>query len=99
MLGENITEAVRGLRRTRRPALSILSAAREGQSITMEDLPHSTPEDVAMRLRALADGLTDPADIAAVNKYVDELEREAKQGRLTSKAKRLKDGVLALIDA
>lgn len=52
-----------------------------------------------MRLRALADGLTDPADIAAVNKYVDELEREAKQGRLTSKAKRLKDGVLALIDA
>lgn len=77
----------------------ILSAALEGHSAIMEDLPHSSPEDVAKRLRALADGLTDPADIAAVNKYVDELEREAKQRRLTSKAKRPKDGVLARIDA
>jgi hypothetical protein len=44
----------------------------------MDDLPHSTPEEVAKRLRSLGEGLTDPADIAAVNKYVDELEREAK---------------------
>lgn len=43
----------------------------------MDDLPHSTPEEVAKRLRALAVGLTDPADIAAINKYVDELERKA----------------------
>jgi hypothetical protein len=48
----------------------------------MDDLPHSTPEDVAKRLRSLGEGLTDPADIAAVNKYVDELERNAKAARL-----------------
>jgi hypothetical protein len=44
----------------------------------MDDLPHSTREEVAKRLRALSEGLTDPADIAAVNKYVDELEREGR---------------------
>lgn len=54
----------------------------------MEDLPHSAPEDVAKRLRALADGLTDPADIAAVNKYVDELEKAAKEQRLRSRTER-----------
>ena len=48
----------------------------------MDDLPHSTPEDVAKRLRSLGEGLTDPADIAAVNKYVDELERNAEAARL-----------------
>jgi hypothetical protein len=47
----------------------------------MDDLPHSTPEEVAKRLRALAGGLTEPEDIAAVNKYADELEREAKEGQ------------------
>ena len=51
----------------------------------MDDLPHSTPEDIAKRLRSLAEGLTDPADIAAVNKYVDELERNAKATRLKVK--------------
>lgn len=43
----------------------------------MEDLPHSSHAEVVGRLRALAKGLTDVADIAAINKYVDELEREA----------------------
>jgi hypothetical protein len=51
----------------------------------MDDLPHSTPEDVAKRLRSLGEGLTDPADIAAVNKYVDELERNAEAARLKAK--------------
>jgi hypothetical protein len=41
----------------------------------MDDLAHSAPLEVAKRLRALAAGLTDAADIAAVNKYADELER------------------------
>jgi hypothetical protein len=43
----------------------------------MDNLPHSTPAEAAERLRALSEGLTDPADIAAINKYVDELERKA----------------------
>jgi nitrate reductase assembly molybdenum cofactor insertion protein NarJ len=47
------------------------------QVLRMDDLPHSTPEEVAKRLRSLAEGLTDPGDIAAINKYVDELERKA----------------------
>jgi hypothetical protein len=51
----------------------------------MDDLPHSTPEDVAKRLRSLGEGLTDPADVAAVNKYVDELERKAKISRNRTK--------------
>lgn len=38
----------------------------------------STFAEVAKRLRSLSDGLSDPADIAAVNTYADELEREAK---------------------
>jgi hypothetical protein len=45
----------------------------------MDDLPHSASADVAKRLRALADGLSDPADIAAVRKYADELERRARE--------------------
>jgi hypothetical protein len=48
----------------------------------MDNLPLSTPEEVAKRLRALGEGLTDPADVAEVNKYVDELEREAKAAPL-----------------
>ena len=44
----------------------------------MDDLPHSSAEDVAKRLRELAKGLTDVDDIAAVNKYVDELERRVR---------------------
>lgn len=44
----------------------------------MDDLPHSSHAEVVGRLRALAEGLTDAADIAAINKYVDELERKAK---------------------
>jgi hypothetical protein len=43
----------------------------------MDDLPHSAPEELAKRLRALAAGLTNPADIAAVHRYADEIEREA----------------------
>jgi len=43
----------------------------------MDDLPHSTPREVAKRFRTLGEGLTNPADIAAVNKYADELDREA----------------------
>jgi hypothetical protein len=50
----------------------------------MDDLPHSSPEDVAKRLRELAKGLTDPDDVAAVNKYVDELEQIAKAQRSSS---------------
>lgn len=54
----------------------------------MDNLPHASPEEVAKRLRALADGLTDPADIAAVNKYADELERQTRARRPSSKQKR-----------
>jgi hypothetical protein len=43
----------------------------------MDDLPHSAPEELAKRLRALAAGLTNPADIVAVHRYADEIEREA----------------------
>jgi len=50
----------------------------------MDDLPHSSVEDVAKRLRELAKGLTDADDVAAVNKYVDELEREAEFQRSRS---------------
>jgi hypothetical protein len=60
----------------------------------MDDLPHSTPEDVAKRLRSLGEGLTDPADIAAVNKYVDELERKAKAAQ-----NKLEDGTQEHSDA
>ena len=42
----------------------------------MDDLPHSPPAEVAKRLRSLTAGLTDAADIAAVNTYADELERK-----------------------
>ena len=44
-------------------------------TLCVDDLPHSSPQEVAKRLRELAKGLTDAEDIAAVNKYVDELER------------------------
>lgn len=50
----------------------------------MDDLPHSSPEEVAKRLRELAKGLTDADDIAAVNKYVDELESLARCRRIRS---------------
>jgi hypothetical protein len=54
----------------------------------MDDLPHTAPEEVAKRLRALADSLTDPADIAVVRKYADELERQSKEKRPSFKRKR-----------
>jgi hypothetical protein len=53
----------------------------------MDDLAHSAPEEVAKRLRALAAGLTNPADIAAVNKYADELERASKRPQSTAEGK------------
>ncbi len=51
----------------------------------MDNLDHSPPEEVAKRLRTLAAGLTNSADIAAVNKYADELERADKAERSRSK--------------
>ena len=44
----------------------------------MDDLPHATPAEVAKRLRSLGEGLTDAADVAAINTYANELEREAR---------------------
>ncbi len=57
----------------------------------MDNLAHSPPEEVAKRLRALAAGLTNPADIAAVNKYADELERAAEAERSRSKKGKKQD--------
>ena len=47
----------------------------------MDNFAHDEPEVVAKRLRIIAASLTDPADIAAVNKYADELERSVKAQR------------------
>jgi uncharacterized coiled-coil DUF342 family protein len=47
--------------------------------MVMEDLPHASSAEIAKRLRELAKGLTDPEDIAAVHKYVDELEKESRK--------------------
>ncbi len=49
------------------------------------------PEEVAKWLRALAAGLTNPADIAAVNRYADELEQGAKAQRAKSKKDKKQD--------
>lgn len=54
----------------------------------MDNLPHAPPEEVAKRLRALANGLTDPTDIAAVHKYADELERQTREKRPSSRKER-----------
>jgi len=54
----------------------------------MNDLPHTDPLEVARRLRNLAAGLTDPDDMAAVNKYADELEQAARARHRKSQAPR-----------
>ena len=61
----------------------------------MDDLPHSTPREVAKRLRSLGEGLTDPADIAAVKKDADELEREAEGPPPTFEERPDEEGALA----
>jgi hypothetical protein len=47
-----------------------------------------TPAEVAARFRQLAAGLTDPADIAAVRRYAEQIEAEerSRQANVTSKA-------------
>ena len=62
--------------------------------LPMDDLLLSAPEDVAKRLRSVAEGLTDPADIAAVNEYADELERKAQAARLKSRRSTGSSGAL-----
>ena len=47
----------------------------------MRDLKDAPPEEVARRMRDLAAGLTDPADIAAAEAYAKELERAAAKER------------------
>jgi hypothetical protein len=69
--------AIGNARAQQTPAL-ISDAAALRQAGGMEDLPHATPAEVAERLRSLGEGLTNPVDVAAVNTYADELEREAR---------------------
>ncbi len=47
----------------------------------MPDLKDAPPEEVAMRMRDLAAGLSDPADIKAAEAYARELERKAEKDR------------------
>jgi hypothetical protein len=56
----------------------------------MDNLPHCSSAEIAKRLRELAKGLTDPEDIGAVHKYVDELEREGRLAAHTHQKVRLK---------
>lgn len=54
----------------------------------MDNLPHDRPEDLIKRLRALAVGLTNAEDVAAVRGYADEIERDL---RRQAQAKRVHD--------
>jgi hypothetical protein len=47
----------------------------------MPNLKDAPPYEVARRMRDLAAGLTDPADIQAAEAYAIELERKAEKGR------------------
>jgi hypothetical protein len=52
----------------------------------MPNLREAPPEEIAQRMRDIADSLTDPADIAVARHYVSELEASAaKQKRAYSK--------------
>jgi hypothetical protein len=47
----------------------------------MPNLKDAPPEEVARRMRDLAAGLSDPADIKAAEAYARELERRAEKSR------------------
>ena len=47
----------------------------------MPNLKDAPPDEVARRMRDVAAGLSDPADIRAVEAYARELERKAEKDR------------------
>ena len=49
--------------------------------VFMPNLKDAPPDEVARRMRDLAAGLTDPADIEAAEAYARELERKAEKDR------------------
>ena len=44
----------------------------------MQNLAHDPPSKVAERIRQLAGGVTDPNDVAAIEAYARQVEREAR---------------------
>jgi hypothetical protein len=49
--------------------------------VLMPNLKDAPPDEVARRMRDLATGLSDPADIRAAEAYARELERRAEKNR------------------
>ena len=57
--------------------------------VFMPNLKSAPPDEVARRMRELASGLSDPADIKAAEAYARELERKAeKEGRASRQDRR-----------
>jgi hypothetical protein len=54
----------------------------------VQRLSEDPPSKVADRIRQLAGGVTDPADIAAIESYARRVEREAHEAELASAARR-----------
>jgi hypothetical protein len=55
--------------------------------VFMPNLKDAPPDEVARRMRDVAAGLSDPADIEAAEAYARELERKADRDRQASKVR------------